>query len=67
MYESPRDTAPQLERFLDALAGHRSALESQMEDLQAQLAEIEQHEKQCKALLDAQRVRAHAAIKRETA
>ncbi|MGN5476796.1 MerR family transcriptional regulator [Cupriavidus basilensis] len=67
LYESPRDTAPQLERFLDALAGHRAALESQMEDLQAQLAEIDQHEKQCKALLDAQRARAHAAVKRQTA
>ncbi|RDK09822.1 MerR family transcriptional regulator [Cupriavidus lacunae] len=54
LYESPRDTAPQLERFLHSLAAHRSALERQMEDLQAQLAEIDQHERQCKALLAAQ-------------
>jgi len=51
LYESPRDTAPQLERFLTSLAAHRAALERQMEDLQAQLAEIDQHERQCRALL----------------
>ncbi|MFJ1256491.1 MerR family DNA-binding transcriptional regulator [Cupriavidus sp. CuC1] len=51
LYESPRDTAPQLERFLHALAHHRGTLERQLEDLQAQLAEIDQHERQCRALL----------------
>jgi DNA-binding transcriptional MerR regulator len=55
LYESPRDTAPQLERFLDALAQHRQALERQMEDLKAQLAEVDQHEQQCRALLEAHR------------
>ncbi|GAA7759608.1 MULTISPECIES: MerR family transcriptional regulator [Cupriavidus] len=54
LYESPRDTAPQLERFLHLLAGHRGTLERQLEDLQAQLAEIDQHERQCQALLAAQ-------------
>jgi DNA-binding transcriptional MerR regulator len=54
LYESPRDTAPQLERFLHSLAAHRRTLELQMEDLQAQLAEIDQHERQCQALLAAQ-------------
>ncbi len=54
LYESPRDTVPQLERFLHALADHRGALERQLEDLQAQLAEIDQHESQCRALLAAQ-------------
>lgn len=53
LYESPRDTVPQLERFLAALAGHRRTVERQMEDLQAQLAEIDQHERQCRALLAA--------------
>ena len=67
LYESPRDSAPQLERFLDALGGHRAVLERQLEDLQAQLAEIDQHEKQCKALLDAQRARAGGPAKHETA
>ena len=51
LYESPRDTAPQLERFLHSLAHHRGTLERQLEDLQAQLAEIDQHERQCRALL----------------
>jgi len=54
LYESPGDTVPQLERFLHALAGHRSALERQLEDLQAQLAEIDQHEQHCRGLLQAQ-------------
>ncbi|WP_454734582.1 MerR family transcriptional regulator [Cupriavidus necator] len=54
LYESPRDTAPQLERFLHSLADHRHTLERQLEDLQAQLAEIDQHERQCKVLLAAQ-------------
>ncbi|MFC4522743.1 MerR family transcriptional regulator [Cupriavidus pinatubonensis] len=67
LYESPRNTAPQLERFLDALAGHRAALERQLEDLQAQLAEIDQHEKQCKALLEAQRAHGNAPAKHEPA
>jgi DNA-binding transcriptional MerR regulator len=51
LYESPRDTAPQLERFLDALARHRAVLQRQLEDLEAQLAEVDQHEQQCRALL----------------
>ncbi|WP_423195158.1 MULTISPECIES: MerR family transcriptional regulator [unclassified Cupriavidus] len=52
LYESPRDTAPQLERFLHALAQHRGTLERQMEDLKAQLAEIDAHERQCRTLLE---------------
>lgn len=55
LYESPRDTAPQLERFLASLAHHRQALERQMEDLKAQLAEVDQHEQQCRALLETHR------------
>ncbi|WP_454762567.1 MerR family transcriptional regulator [Cupriavidus campinensis] len=50
LYESPRDTAPQLERYLHALAEHRQTLERQLEDLQAQLAEIDQQERQCRTL-----------------
>jgi DNA-binding transcriptional MerR regulator len=67
LYESPRDSAPQLERFLDALAGHRAALERQLEDLQAQLDEIDQHEKHCRALLDAQHARTGGPAKHEAA
>ncbi len=50
-YESPRDTAPQLKKFLVVLAGHRKQLEEQMADLQANLEEIKVHEKEAKALL----------------
>ncbi len=52
LYESPRDTVPQLERFLASLAQHRAVLTQQMDDLNAQLAEIDQHERQCRRLLE---------------
>jgi DNA-binding transcriptional MerR regulator len=53
MYESPDDTAPQLQAFLGVLAAHRAQLQQQMEDLQAMLAEIAQHEARCHRLLAA--------------
>ncbi|HYF60071.1 MAG TPA: MerR family DNA-binding transcriptional regulator [Burkholderiaceae bacterium] len=52
MYESPSDTVPQLERFLQVLDGHRRTLERQLEDLQVTLAEIGAHEARCRALLE---------------
>lgn len=51
MYDSPRDTGPQLRKFLDVLAGHRRQLEEQMADLQANLEEVKVHEKEARALL----------------
>ena len=51
MYDSPRDTGPQLRKFLTVLAAHRQQLEDQMADLQAQLDEVKVHEKEAKALL----------------
>jgi DNA-binding transcriptional MerR regulator len=51
MYDSPRDTGPQLRKFLTVLAQHRKTLEDQMADLQAQLDEVKVHEKEAKALL----------------
>lgn len=51
MYESPADTAAQLEAFRLALAQHRQQLEQQLEDLQITLAEIGQHESRCERLL----------------
>ena len=51
MYDSPRDTAPQLERFLVVLADHKRQLEEQMADLQANLDEVKLHEKQARTLL----------------
>jgi DNA-binding transcriptional MerR regulator len=55
MYDSPSDTAPQLEAFLQVLADHRRQLEQQREDLEITLAEIAQHEERCRSLLAATR------------
>ena len=41
MYDSPRDTGPQLRKFLAVLAEHRKQLEEQMADLQANLDEVQ--------------------------
>jgi DNA-binding transcriptional MerR regulator len=51
MYESPADTALQLEAFRSTLAQHRQQLEQQLEDLEVTLAEIAQHEARCEKLL----------------
>ena len=51
MYESPSDTAPQLQAFLAILTEHRHQLERQREDLELTLAEIAQHEARCRTLL----------------
>ena len=50
-YDSPRDTAPQLKKFLVILADHRKKLEAQLVDLQANLDEIRTHEKEARTLL----------------
>jgi DNA-binding transcriptional MerR regulator len=52
MYESPKDSAAQLNRFLLVLAQHREMLEQQREDLEVTLAEIEAHEAQCRRMLE---------------
>ena len=51
MYDSPRDTGPQLRKFLTVLAGHRTQLEAQLAELQATLSEISEHEKEARSLL----------------
>ncbi|WKB54844.1 MerR family transcriptional regulator [Eleftheria terrae] len=51
MYESPRDTLPQLKKFLLVLAAHREQLEQQMADLQVTLEEVRTHEKETRRLL----------------
>jgi DNA-binding transcriptional MerR regulator len=51
MYDSPRDTVPQLKKFLAILAAHRLELEGQMSELLANLDEVKAHEKEAKALL----------------
>jgi DNA-binding transcriptional MerR regulator len=54
MYESPRDTQAQLKKFLDVLAAHKTQVEMQMAELQAQLDELKAHEKEARVLLGKQ-------------
>ena len=51
MYDSPRDTGPQLRKFLQVLSQHRAQLEAQLAELQATLSEISEHEKEARSLL----------------
>lgn len=51
MYDSQASAAPQLRAFLTILAQHRQQLEQQRHDIEVTLAEIQQHEKRCRALL----------------
>jgi DNA-binding transcriptional MerR regulator len=51
MYESPRDTRPQLKKYLVVLGAHRAQLERQMTDLHATLDEVRAHEKDAQRLL----------------
>jgi len=51
MYDSGTDDRPQLEAFLGVLGEHRRQLAQQLEDIQVTLAEIDQHEQRCRALL----------------
>ncbi len=63
MYDSPSDTAPQLQAFLGVLAEHRRLLERQREDIDITLDEITQHEQRCRALLAAGHAPASAPAK----
>ena len=51
MYDSPADTAPQLQAFLALLAEHRRQLELQRDDIDATLREIARHEARSRRLL----------------
>ncbi len=51
LYDSPRDTGVQLRRFLEVLGTHRKQLEAQMTDLQANLEEVQEHEREALELL----------------
>jgi DNA-binding transcriptional MerR regulator len=61
MYDSPRDTGPQLEKFLEVLADHQKQLESQMTDLQANMDELKVHQREARALLVKARKKAESA------
>jgi DNA-binding transcriptional MerR regulator len=54
MYESPKDTVAQMNRFLGILAQQRETLEQQREDIEMALAEVTEHEDECRRLLAAQ-------------
>ncbi len=51
LYDSPRDTGVQLEKFLTVLGEHRKQLEVQLADLQANLDEVRLHEREARAHL----------------
>ena len=51
MYDSPRDTVPQLQKFLTVLAEHRGQLEEQLREVQVNLDEVKVQEKEARALL----------------
>ena len=51
LYDSPRDTGVQLRRFLDVLVQHKRQLEDRLADLEANLAEVQEHEAEARALL----------------
>ena len=55
MYDSPRDTQAQLDRFIAVLVQHRHQLEVQMQEIQANLDEVKQHEREARALLAQQK------------
>jgi DNA-binding transcriptional MerR regulator len=52
MYESPRDTQAQLEKYLVVLASHREQLEQQMADLHVTLDEVRSHEREAHRLIE---------------
>lgn len=60
MYESPRDSVPQLRKLLTVLDEHRGQIELQLADLQATLDEVRSHEKEARRLLVAGETRAAA-------
>ncbi len=51
MYDTPADSAAQLNAFLRVLGEHRRQLEQQLEDIRITLEEIGQHEARCRTLL----------------
>ncbi|MES2533650.1 MAG: MerR family DNA-binding transcriptional regulator [Pseudomonadota bacterium] len=51
MYDSPRDTVAQLEKFVGVLSAHRAQLEAQLTELQANLSEVQDQEKATRTAL----------------
>lgn len=51
MYDSPRDTVAQLQKFLGVLAVHRAQLEVQLGEMQTHVEEVRVHEKSARSAL----------------
>ena len=51
LYETPKDTVPQLERYLETLLKHKFNLLVQKADLERTLDEIEEAEQECRQAL----------------
>ena len=51
LYDSPRDSGAQLQKFLQVLAEHRQQLEERMQDIQLTLDEVRAQEKEAQQLL----------------
>ena len=62
MYDSPRDTGAQLQKFLDVLAAHRQQVEDQLAELQSNLDEIKVHQREARALLADSEAKAKAPV-----
>ena len=58
LYDADNGSRQQLEAFIEVLAEHRRLLMRQRQDIEITLAEIDQHEQRCRALLAAGRPRA---------
>jgi len=51
MYDSPRDTVAQLQKFLGVLTAHRAHLELQLSEMQTHVEEVSAHEKSARTEL----------------
>jgi len=51
VYDSPRDTVPQLEKFLQVLGEHRRHLEAQLTEVQSNLDDVREQERKARASL----------------
>ncbi|MCZ8110118.1 MAG: MerR family transcriptional regulator [Betaproteobacteria bacterium] len=64
LYDADNGSRQQLEAFIEVLAEHRRLLMRQRQDIEITLAEIDQHEQRCRALLAGGRPGAGAATKK---
>lgn len=53
LYETPEDTVPQLEQYLDTLRSHRALLEKQRADIERTLTDLTRAEDECRQALSA--------------